>query len=69
MAKPRPIQRVEGTALGRIYACPYCHRFVVRARGLRQCYVCGGWVDNDRVEQCPDNVEVKQKGVISWRLQ
>ena len=65
MAKPRPILcKKDGKP---IHACPYCRRFVVRASGLRQCWVCGGWVDNDRTEPCPDDVVIRQKGPVSWR--
>ena len=33
-----------------IHACPYCHRYVKRERGIRICLGCYGAVDNDRLQ-------------------
>ena len=33
-----------------IHACPYCHRYVKREKGIRICLGCYGFVNNDQLQ-------------------
>ena len=54
MGKPKSIVKRADRQDGWIYACPYCHRYVMAASGLQQCLICGGIVDNDHPELAPE---------------
>lgn len=63
----KPILIREDKEDGYIYACPYCHRYVVRASGLQQCAKCGGMVDNEKTDPWPAKTKMKFDGKESWR--
>ncbi len=67
MPKPKKILEMEDKKDGIIYLCPFCKRYVVRSRGLQQCFVCGGMVDNDEIEKCKTGTKVKFDGSRPWR--
>lgn len=67
MPKPKPILIREDRRDGYIYVCPYCHRYVTWAKGLQQCWKCGGMVDNDHYQYAPKDMKVKSDGKPSWR--
>ena len=50
---------------GVVYACPYCHRYITRAFGIKKCYGCGGNVDNEHVTQYDGRVIFD--GMVSWK--
>ena len=50
---------------GIIHACPYCHRYVKREKGIKICLCCYGTVDNDRAINY--RVRVNFDGGRSWR--
>lgn len=47
-----------------IHACPYCHRYVKRERGVRVCLGCYGVVDNNRLQVYTGRVNFS--GGQSW---
>ena len=70
MGRPKKILCRDKDYLdGKIYSCPYCHRYVSipLGNGLKQCFVCGGFVDTDQEEPAPKYLRVKCDGLPSWR--
>lgn len=67
MGKPKSIVKRADRQDGWIYACPYCHRYVMAASGLQQCLICGGIVDNDHPELAPETLKIKFDGKDSWK--
>lgn len=67
MPKPKRLLRLETRYKGFGYACPYCGRGVIRVKGLQQCKVCGGMVDNDNIEMAPEKMKLKADARGSWR--
>lgn len=67
MPKPKRLLRLETRYKGFGYACPYCGRGVIRVKGLQQCKVCGGMVDNDNIELAPEKMKLKADARGSWR--
>jgi hypothetical protein len=49
-----------------IHACPYCHRYVKREKGIKICLCCYGAVDNDRAINYRGRVNFD--GGQSWRV-
>lgn len=70
MGRPKKILCRDKDYLdGKIYICPYCHRYVAipLGNGLKQCFVCGGFVDTDQEAPVPKYLRVKCDGLPSWR--
>lgn len=67
MPKPKRLLRLETRYKGFGYACPYCGRGVIRVKGLQQCNVCGGMVDNDNIELASGKMKLKSDRKPSWR--
>ena len=67
MPKPKRLLRLETRYKGFGYACPYCGRGVIRVKGLQQCKVCGGMVDNDNIELASGKMKLKADAKGSWR--
>ena len=67
MPKPKRLLRLEKIYKGFGYACPYCGRGVIRVKGLQQCNVCGGMVDNDNIELASGKMKLKSDRKPSWR--
>ena len=67
MPKPKRLLRLETRYKGFGYACPYCGRGVIRVKGLQQCKVCGGMVDNDNIEMASEKMKLKADARGSWR--
>ena len=49
-----------------IHACPYCHRYVKRERGVKICLFCYGAVDNNRLREYSG--PIRFDGGQSWLM-
>ena len=65
--RPRRLLQLDPKYKGFGYACPYCGRGVIRVKGLQQCKVCGGMVDNDNIELASGKMKLKADAKGSWR--
>ena len=57
-----------------IHACPYCHRYVKREKGVRVCLGCYGVVDNNRLQVYTGRGEFQRRSVmaqksVGWHFQ